>query len=687
MKLVKLTLYNFRQFFGEQTITFCGYSENGSNVTVIFGENGRGKTGIFRAIIFCLFGDRKLSQDGEVDTHELQLVNTTALQQSKDQLGKPVETYVETEFVHKGIPYKLRRTILGMIDGESCIEELKDVRLQYQDSDGNFKTENDMAEIDRLINRILDKRVKEYFLFDGEKIERLTRASPEQRREVANGIRNLLNIDSLEKAISATRRLNRKLDSELARNSTGELPKVIKRLEDNSTRRYQIEAQVETLERECELAEREKKNVDKTLDKYKEIKHLLEKRKGLEQRKADLETEIEELLVRLRKAAGKYSLLLALPIVKEVFGRIDEKKKTGEIPSEIRKDLIDRILDECRCICGRAIKPHQPEYTCILKWKNRTADSDLDDSALELWRHLASIISRSDDLCETLEFDLQKYATLRNSLDQVKLTLQDISDLIGQSERRDAVKLEEHRDKIEQKIISKKAKQERATDELVVLQQSYDKLLARRQELQRQEGVMNELGLRAQLALDCHEALKAVNVEFTQEIRKNIGKTATGLFERLLDKESRINLNKITVTEDYSLQVTDRWGKAFLANISAGQRQIMSISFIAALAKAASGEDILEMPFFMDTPFGRLSYEHRRNLIQEIPHSCAQWILLATDTEFTKKEAIMLKSGNRWGKFYVLKSMQDGCTQIQEIDVSNCLAVLRESIDEDEYGF
>ena len=78
----------------------------------------------------------------------------------------------------------------------------------------------------------------------------------------------------------------------------------------------------------------------------------------------------------------------------------------------------------------------------------------------------------------------------------------------------------------------------------------------------------------------------------------------------------------------------------------------MSISFIAALAQVASKDSLLEMPLFMDTPFGRLSYEHRQNLIKHVPEFSSQWVLLATDTEFRKQEARLLKLGNRWGKFF-----------------------------------
>lgn len=60
----------------------------------------------------------------------------------------------------------------------------------------------------------------------------------------------------------------------------------------------------------------------------------------------------------------------------------------------------------------------------------------------------------------------------------------------------------------------------------------------------------------------------------------------------------------------------------------------MSIAFIAVPARAAAGADVREMPLSMDTPFGRLSHRHRRNLLEKVPQWCTQRILLATDTEF-----------------------------------------------------
>ncbi len=678
MILKKMTMKNFRQFYGVQSIDFApGNVKSGHNVTVVFGENGRGKTAIFRAIMFCLFGDRKLSQDGDIAEKEIVLVNTSALKKKGADGNTTVESSVELEFSHRGNVYSLKRVILGMIDGDDTIEQLDEVRLCIRQMDGNTKIITDLSEIDILMNSILDRRVKEYFLFDGEKIERLTRASNEQRREISKGIRNLLNVDALEKARDATKRLCRKLDRELANNSTGEMAQVIKMIHDNEEGVSKIEEQIENIDTEIEYAQTEKQKVDKELDAYNEIKELVEERKRLEFDEHEKENILGTLLASMKTKIGKISLLLMTPTVDAVYKAIDQKKKRGEIPSQIKKELIERIIQDGTCICGGEVRPDTEALKRIIAWKDRTFDDELQDVVLDVWRSLSSVISQREDLEENLETSLQKYGVTKNELERIRARIQKISDDLRSQERQDAANLEEHRKIVEDKIVKLTAKRQVADSDLKQLQDEHEKLISQRKDLERQEGILNELQLRTKLAIECHDALNEVYYDFTQEIKERIGKNATDLFQLLLSEQGHKNLCKIVVNNDYSLQVYDRWNNPFLANISAGQRQVMSISFIAALAKAAAADRILEMPLFMDTPFGRLSYDHRKNLIDHLPNFCAQWILLATDTEFRKQEASLLENGKKWGKFYILKALEDGSTLIKEQNIAEAQAILK----------
>jgi len=673
-----MTLDNFRQFRGRQEIEFSSPTSGNANVTVVFGENGRGKTGLFRAIMFCLFGERRLSQDGDVKREELQLVNVSALEANP---GQPVKTVVELEFTHREQTYRLRRAILGMQDGDKVIEEEDEKRLFVTPATGNTQPVP-ATEIDSVIDSILDRRVKDYFLFDGEKIERLTRASVEQRREISAGIRNLLNVDALETAIKAVGRVTKNLEKELSSSSHEDLSRLLKRLGDNEDEQARSRKRLDELADEIRLARQEIEKTDKELEKFNEIRHLLERRKSLEQELQGQERQAADALNEMRNLVCKASALIVAPTVINVFSHIESQKQKGEIPSEIRRDLIERILAEKKCICGSEICEGTETYSHIIDWLKRTSDVSTQDAALNLWRYLSEVRNHFSDDADLVEKRLQQYGNINSTIANINRSLDNISNQIGTSERQDATKLDDHRKKLNDSIISLEADARVSQTQLEQLQQEEGRLRALLKEEKLKVGLNDELSRRSILARDTQDALNDVYSQFTREIKILLGESATELFRELLDKEGRGNLRTIVVNDDYSLQVLDRYKKPFLANISAGQRQIMSISFIAALARTAARGEHIEIPLFMDTPFGRLSYEHRQNLINQVPTFASQWILLATDTEFRRQEAQLLKNSGKWGKFFMLRSTDDGNTEIIEQDIDAAQAILR---DEEDY--
>ena len=678
MILRTLTMTNFRQFRGKHEIHFaCDETSPGKNITVVYGENGRGKTGVFRAIMFCLFGERQLSQDGEPSGHELYLVNKDALCDVTQDGVKPVEAAVELRFAHKQQLYTLRRAILAMPRGKDVIEELAEVRLTIQGNDGNTRVITDLEDIKFHMQGILDYRVREYFLFDGERMERLTRASDEQRREVSRGIRNLLDIDALEVAIDAMKRVEHSLNKEIASKSTGEHAQVLKQLNENDEAQSLAQRRLEEIDKELELASKEKRDVDKKLDKYKEIGELLNERQQLELDEKSAEEDLDACLSEIRARTGKAATDLVETTVRGVFSAIDERKKKGDIPPEIRRDLIDRILGEGSCICGRRIEAGTPPHDCIVKWIEKSGDPGVSDLALELWRYLSTISTRFDDRRHATEALLQRYAEGKHERLRIQRRLEEVRNEIGTSAQQDVVNLEDHRKKIEERVISLVAEKQTLQKGLADLAAQAEQLMAKRRQLEQDTDLRNELISRSELAASTRAALQSVFDEFRVEIKKRLADRATALLGRLLDIEGRRNLRRIRVDDDYSLQILDRWEGQFLANISAGQRQIMSVSFVVALAEAAAAGKMLEMPLFMDTPFGRLSFEHRRNLISEIPQLCAQWILLSTDTELSEREGQLLVAGGKWGKFYLLKPSGDGGTAVEERPPAEAIAFFR----------
>ena len=264
----------------------------------------------------------------------------------------------------------------------------------------------------------------------------------------------------------------------------------------------------------------------------------------------------------------------------------------------------------------------------------------------------------------------QKEHVKTEEIENCESELKEISDEIGgQKINEDIPNLEKSRKELTKKQAKYEHQYEGAERDLKLAEEDINALKKRVDELEKRQGVKDALAKRCNLLRQAATALETIIDEFTSEIKVKISEYASDIFQSLIDEEGAKTFKEIKVADDYSLQLYDWSGKPFLANISAGQRQIMSIAFISALARLASRKDILEIPLFMDTPFGRLSGEHRDNLINNIPNLTKQWILLATDTEFGKEEARQLKSTGKWGKVYTLEGEKPFVTNIKEKSV------------------
>ena len=671
MKLLSLTLYNFRQFLGEQTITFTG--KTGRNVVVVFGENGRGKTGIFRALMYCLFGEKKLEQDGNISNAEIQLINTTALYKSAD---KAVTMWVQLLFEHDGNRYTLQREMYGTYKNEQLREENGPVSLSCINEDGNIKkiTEDKMRDF---IESILDKRVRDYFLFDGEKIERITRAGREQQEQIKLGIRKLLDIDTLERGISILKKYKDDLEKKVREMASPEIQKIMLQLQREEDRQILLEQTIEEWRTEIDKASSEIQDLDRRFEAVKDIKPLLEQRLRMEKELAGLEKSKEETLTKMKTLVLGAATLSIENLLGEVFHEIDSHKSKGEIPSEIRKDFIEKLLAEEFCICGQTLCEGSDAYKKVREWFDKTTDTATQDAQLELWRYLAEIDGSKEAESQRRDTLLAHYADLRNKHIFTENTLTEIKEQLKSHNSEDVFSLEDQREKTRNKRAQLEVKKDNAQNEITKIKYSIEKLKEQLKDEQRKKGQKDVISKQALLVREAWEGLDGIAKDFSDEIKTIIAEKASCLLKILLDEEGKKNISTLKVEDNFSLQVLDRWGKPFLANISAGQRQILSIAFITSLAQTASNDTLYEMPLFMDTPFGRLSSIHRRSLIENIPQWASQWILLATDTEFRLEEGQWLLESGRWDKFFRLIPDEHGNTYIKEEEFASVLGNLQ----------
>ncbi|UYP01282.1 AAA family ATPase [Oceanotoga sp. DSM 15011] len=157
MKIRSIELENFKQYKNKQIIQF---STDENNITIIKGNNGEGKTTLFRAIIFCLFGELKLPQDTEND---LDLVNILSL---KHNQPLPVRAYVKTIIEENQKIYEIERSIESIMKNDQIItSENTDIEIKIIEKDGNINPNiiKNEEEAQKIINNLLNKDIKDFF--------------------------------------------------------------------------------------------------------------------------------------------------------------------------------------------------------------------------------------------------------------------------------------------------------------------------------------------------------------------------------------------------------------------------------------------------------------------------------------------------------------------------------------------
>ena len=171
---------------------------------------------------------------------------------------------------------------------------------------------------------------------------------------------------------------------------------------------------------------------------------------------------------------------------------------------------------------------------------------------------------------------------------------------------------------------------------------------------------MKKLKRYGEISEDAFKAMEKIHELFAENMREKVEPKVDNIFKQLVWKSS--SFQNVHLSKEFELQVIDRFGEQAKPELSAGERQVLSLAFILAMAQVAAEEMPLNIenepyPILMDTPFSKLSEEPRRNITKAIPDIAEQLILFVTDTELGVEAKKNLNS--RIGKEYHLQFDQE----------------------------
>ena len=678
MRLIELELNNFRQFQGTQKIRFFDKREN--NISIIIGVNGKGKTGILRAILFCLFGIKYLAQDktgskGRKIGEKIHLVNLNLLDEN---IGNPVKAEVKLIFEHNNNTYEIKRTQRAIKYKEDNIEEqeVSDVEMIITDEYGNThpdKITSDI-EIQKVLKNIIDKNIKDFFFFDGEQIKKLSTPDEDRRKKVKEGIMGILQIDRVNKSIELLEKLRGKQKTRINKQSSNtKLIALQEKSEKLEIEKVNLENEIGILSEEIVKSTEEIKKIESKLSENKEIKELFKERGRIIEILEEKGSTLSELKSNCKKflAQYSYSIILEESIIKtrNILGQGSIEDKYF---SEIKPEILDEILDGKRkCFCDREILEGSLEYEKLDNLRLRCKRTKLYNFITIFKDKIGDIIGKNKEIHEELLELLKKIRIVKDEIDKFKEKIEKINDLVrGHSQNEENLKqMEENQDSLKKSEAENKDKIKGLN---IKLEGNTVNITKNDEELKR----MYDQEKRLKKDIVKLEYIKSLIVNFenvvnfyTEEMREKLSLETTSILKTLISNEDRNVIDEIEIDENYEIKAKGWDGTSILLDLSSGQNELVSLSFIIALAKLASGsQEKMDLLLFMDSAFGNISGKNRDNMIKYISKITSQWVLLLTDTEFTKIEEDNLKKTNKIGCIYELNQIREGYVIIEKID-------------------
>lgn len=670
MLIKSITLNNFRQFKGKQTLEFSSDSQN--NVTVLLGDNTFGKTTILQAFNWCLYGVADFPKDSNPDfLLNLEVANELAGIQPKSEI------YVELILEHKKMEYIILRKQPYVDRGYSNWTALQpQLTVSYKEN-GITKQVRE-GEEQRIINSILPQSLSGYFFFDTERVSDIS-----TRKDLSEAVRGLLGLAAVGNA-------RKHLGSRTLKGTAiGQWSASLDSTGDDRARQAQetITTQterIESLEKEIENADRELVSLNAQKERIAEVLRDNQNTAELQRRKQDRERKVENERQALESCnklfldyfSNSAITYFMLPLMDQaeaclVDANVDDRGIRDMTESSIR-DIIKRR----RCICGAELevsedgKMGNDAYMHILDELKFLPPANIGTAIQNFKQLLAADRKNISQFYPTIEQKYKEIQKIRDTIASLEDEISHIDESIFGKENMGSYEADMNRIKADiKRMTEKKARCNRdigaCQSAIESAQKIYDGLVSASE---RNKKLISYIAYAEKICSWIDETY----AEKEQEMRGKLQEKVNGLFAKMYHGHRRVQIDKqYHVTLFAQLN-----GKEVVTGESEGLKRVKNFAFIAGLVdlakeKATLGHNAADSitwdneayPLVMDAPFSNADETHIKNISGVLPEVANQVIMFVMEKDWQYAEPVM---AGRVGKYCKLKKHSESYTEIEK---------------------
>ncbi len=617
LQLKALHVEDFGPFKGHQTVKLS--SQDG--VTVVYGENMRGKTSLLNAIRFAFFG--KVIGRG-TKTMSLHKVGNWE-QAASGHHG----FQVQLEFRDEDHEYKLTRSCRPR-NGVKVPDSDEDYSVEYYlERDGHVLGPQ-QAEAE--LKRILPEQISRFFLFDGELLqeyEDLLSNDTDMGRRISESIERILGVPILTSTRATLLRLKEKSEHREATAAQGDQKtrEFGNQLADLHAQRKVLNDELRRLDGELELMRSQKASLEDAMKKKERVAALLDKRdtldrmmKEVESRKATKEAELQQAM------SGAWCALLAEPIrnARQALREQETALQTELLRAEVLRGLQTDASAECPACLQRVSADARKRIEASLHKGGEHGRLDKERDLATLRRKLAALDQHAEagrkdvlrllwDAVEEAAVDL---ASKKSERDEISKQLESVDEEALRKTKTDFESTIRQIDVLEKGVAKTREALDQNRSDSENIQKRLDKLAGGNLAAERR---------RRELHSDLHRLVDEAVGAYREQLRKRVEADATRHFKALTTEPDYAGLR---INDSYGLTIVHQDGSDIPVR-SAGAEHVVALCLMGALQNNAP----LRGPIVIDSPFGRLDRGHTRNIVRALPTMTKQVVLLVYEDE------------------------------------------------------